>query len=487
MAVCNYELAPTKIPNWADPISCSEDPWAGAEDGRCIFHTSDRVTDINKLESKIKEADRIDGLQLNHQELSEGFTFEDIELYGGNFQNASLNRCKFINTSIYHSRFEGAELNNAIFSKQKPEDFKEIDEPIENRAPIRYCEFDKSNIKNADFYQINFVETNLQAENMVGIDMIDCSLPNIEFHDVNISYSNFSFSFLRDNVFKNCKLKESIFHGTVLENTRFIDSNIYDTDFRNAILDETDFKDVEIDHRTEFDSILVQEFLSDRYNENQLSLYEIRDIKKYLHNRRDEIPIKFEEKISNRGLLQKIFYGACRLISRRPRTEKFIDYNHLEHARYRYRDLASIFKNNDEPETSREYSVREKHAKRKNSLRDEKSSWPWLAFTRWTMKYGEEPIQPLKSAFFLVSVSAVLYPLLGIQYIESKEQIMYCACFSLRTTLSILHLSIVRLVSVSNTAIEPINLGVALAVIESIGGTLLTAMFIFTLGRRATE
>lgn len=487
MGVCNHELAPTKLPNWADPISCSEDSYAEAEDGRCILHTSDKVTDINKLESKISEASRIDGLQLNRQELSDGFTFEGIELYGGNFQNASLNKCKFINTSIYYSRFEGTDLNNATFSKQKPEKFREVDENIENRAPIRYCNFDKANIKEASFFQINFVETNLQAKNMVGIDMIDCSLPDIEFHDVNISHSNFSFSFLRDTVFKKCELKDSVFHGTILENTRFIDTNIYHTDFRNAILDETDFKDVEVDHRTEFDSILVQEYLSDRYNEDKLSLNEIRDVKEYLHGRREQIPINFKEKISDRSLFKDIFYSACRLVSRRPGTEKFIDYNHLEHARYRYRDLASIFKNNDEPETSREYSVREKHAKRKNSMKSEKSSWPWLAFTRWTMKYGEEPIQPLKSAFLLLSTSVVFYPLLGIQYVGSKEQIVYCVCFSSRATLSILHLSIVRLVSVSNTAIEPINLGVTLAMIESIGGALLTAMFVFTLGRRATE
>jgi len=487
VASCNYELPQNKVPNSADPISCSRCPWGGAEDGYCILHTSDRVTDVGKLESEINKADRIDGLQLNRQELSEKFIFEDMELYGGNFQNASLKKCMFINTSIYHSRFEGAELDNAIFSKQNKEKLKNINSPVENRIPIRYCSFNDTNLNGAIFNQVNFVKTDLHAKNMIGIEMIDCSLPDINFNGLNMSHSDFSFSFLRNTSFERCNLKESTFHATILENTRFIDVNIYNADFRNAILDETDFKDVEIDHRTKFDSILVQEYLSDRYNEGRLSLNTIKNIKNYLHNRREEVPIKFEDLILDRGVFKKIFYGIRRLISRRPRTKKSIDYKHLEHARYRYRDLAGIFKNNDEPETAREYSIREKHAKRKNSLKDNKSSWPWLAFTRWTMKYGEEPIQPLKAALALVIVSAVLYPLLGVQYVESKEQLIYCSCFSLPATFSVIHLSVVRLVSVSNTAIQPINLGVVLAVLESIGGALLTAMFVFTLGRRATE
>lgn len=487
VARCNHELSPDKLPKSARPSSCSREPWSGAEDERCILHTSQRIEDTSNLEAEIRHADRIDGLKLTHHDLSEGFEFENMELYGGDFQNADLNRCNFINTEIYHSRFEEAELEETKFGKTEHDESEADKGVVKSRVPIRYCSFDSANLREASFHEVNFLKTTLRGEDMIGIKLIDCSLPQMKFRDQNLRHSTFAYSSLRHAVFEKCNLQESNFNAAILKDTRFNNTNIYNSDFRNAVLDEADFIDVEIDHRTKFDSILVHEFLSDRYSEGKLNLDEIQSPKNYLHNRRGEVPISFEEKTSNRNILQRTLYGLKRLSARRPGKKKSIDYDHLEHARYRYRDLARIFKSNDEPEKAREYSVREKHAKRKNSLRNETSSWTWLAFTRWTMRYGEEPIQPLKAAVILVIGSAFLYPIFGVEYVDSSQRILYCSCFSIRAPLSILHLSIVRLLNVSNTAVQPVSLGVVLAVSESIAGALLTAMFVFTLGRRATE
>jgi len=109
------------------------------------------------------------------------------------------------------------------------------------------------------------------------------------------------------------------------------------------------------------------------------------------------------------------------------------------------------------------------------------------------MKYGEEPTQPLRMAGAIIIGSALLYPFFGVAQPDSQYLIQYCLSCGpssnniLQNAISIAHLSITRFFTPTNPGIEPTSWGVLIGLIESISGALLIAMFVFTLGRRATE
>jgi len=489
VGICGHKLSPERLPDSLQPNECKRKEWSDA-DGCCILHTTEKVDDITALESEIRDADRIDGLQLARQQLSEGFTFQEMQIYGGDFQNAKLTECEFIGTEIMHSRFEGAILDHATFKHENQSESNEDQSSITNtRTNLRHNSFENANLTGTSFRRNSFLNTEFDCEKLQSVEFIDCSLPNVSFKNQDFYDAEFSYSLLRETAFDGCDFHNVDFHATVLKETKFINSNLRKTDFRNAVLDETEFHDVKVDHRTKFDTLLVQEYLADRYSERVLSADEIKDPHEYLHSQRERIPIPFAEMVSEMGHLRRLWFAVKRFSSRHPRKEGEPDYSLLEHARYRYRDLSRVFGENDEPERSREYTVREKHTKRKNALRNDEASWLWLSFTRWTMQYGEKPVQPLKAALGVILISALLYPVFGITYVDSDHLISYClSCQpSLEAFFSVVHLSITRLLAPTNPGIEPIGLGVIVGLFESIIGALLAAMFVFTLGRRATE
>ena len=489
MRVCGHELSTEKLPNGVQPRKCDREVWSQG-DGRCILHTQETIDDTSELEDIIDASNRIDGLQLAGQQLELESSFNDMSLYGGNFQNAGLAKCDFRGTDIAHTRFEGANLDHAKFgeyTEEIPDNQK--NSPTKTRLDIRNNNFERAVLTGAQFQCASLLNSKFtDCNGLQGVEFIDCSLPGLMFDNQNLRDSKFSYSILRDTEFIECDFHNADFQATVLEESKFINSNLCNTDLRNAVLREPEFRNVQVDHRTQFDSLLVQEYLADQYSERYLDAEEMYEARKYLHSRRDEVPISFKDEISNREITEKLKLGVRRLCARRSGIEK-PDYSKLEHARYRYRDLSRIFGTSGEPEQSREYSVREKHTKRKNALRNDNSSWGWLVLSRWTMRYGEEPIQPIKVAATIAICSVILYPALGVEYVTSGQPILYCwSCSSsLDALISVGHLSVARLLTTANPSVKPANFGVALGLFESVAGALLTAMFVFTLGRRATE
>lgn len=488
---CGFRLSEQDLPPTVPQESCERSIWSWSEDERCILHTKDYVEETDELEEAIIEADRIDGLNFRRQSFQEGFQFKDIALYGANFQNADLTQCQFRNTDIINSRFEGANLSGAYFGPDESADDEQG--VVRVRYDFQSNDFDSADLSEVTFEKVDLMGSKFDCENMRSVDFIDCSLSEIEFTDQILKDSDFSFSLLRKTKFEKCDLHNSVFNAADLEQSMIINSNLRNSDLRSAVLDQTEFDNVQINPRTQFDTFLVQEYLADKYSQGELSLEKVEDPKDYLHNRRQKVPIPFGDRMGGRSRLQILHQSATRLRARLPGKNHEPDYDLLEHARYRYRDISQIFSANGEPERSREYSIREKHAKRKNALRNDESSWLWLVMTRWAMTYGEEPTQPLRVAGFIVILSALTYPIFGVIEGQSDQVIQYCLncqtsfIGSLQYAISIFHLSIVRLFTPTNPDVKPVGIGLWVGIIESISGALLTAMFVFTLGRRATE
>lgn len=488
MGNCNHSISTERLPEHAQPKTCDRPVWEGSNDDCCILHTEEFVEQSEELIAAIEESERIDGLEFGTQSLPGDFCFENIALFDANFQNSELNGCDFVESVVYNSRFEGAEMKNTSFI---PENREESEHVVHDRTNTRSNNFSESDLKGARFCEVDLNNSEFDSKCLQSVDFVDCGMAELSFTNQNLKDTNFSYTTLRNTVFENCDLHNATFHASKLDRTQFVNSNLRNTDLRNAILNRTEFDNVRIDDQTQIDSYLVQEYLADRYSEGEYDEESVNDITQYLHKRRDKIPIDFESERSDRGLLTRLSHSATRFLRRYSGSTASTDFTYLEHARYRYRDLSQLFSDNGEPERARKYSIREKHSKRKNALRNDDSSWSWLLLTRWTMKYGEAPTQPLLVAILIIGFSALSYPLFGVLDTNTGQTIRYCICLpnmeALNDAISIIHLSIVRLFTPTNPSFQPNGLGIVVGLFESIAGALLTAMFVFTLGRRATE
>jgi len=494
---CGHQLRRERLPPDITQITCEREPWEEASDDRCVLHTTDRVEPITKVTDALSDADRVHGLQVARQSLPDGFELSGVQLYKADLQNADLSNCTFQNVEIIESRFDGADLTNASFldsEKDDENDDEDEDGVIRTRNDMKSNNFSCAELTNTTFREIDLMGSVLECDNMESVEFLDCSLSELDFYDETLRDSDFSYSVLRETTFEECDLHNSTFHGSLLDNTKFVQSNLRTADLRNAILKTPEFDSVRVNHQTQFDAILVQEYLADRYCERSLSADVARNCKEFLHNRRNDVPMDLVDLGASDGRIDGIWKSLFRLFAQRPGTDDGPDIGHLVHARYRYRDLSRVFGENEEPERAREYAIREKECKRKNAFRKDDSSRIWLSLTRWMMTYGERPTQPLRVAFAVIVFSAVLYPVWGVKRSDSDQVVSYCwSCDpgfyqSLGRAISVGELSIVRFFTPANPGVvQRVGFGVIVGLLESISGALLVAMFVFTLGRRATE
>jgi len=498
VSTCGHQLPRERLPPDITQITCDREPWKEASDDRCVLHTADRVEPITKVTDALSDADRVHGLQIARQSFPDGFELSGVQLYDADLQNADLSNCTFQNVEITESRFEGANLTNALFLYSEKDgendDGGDEDGVVRTRNDMKSNNFSGAELTNTTFREIDLMGSVLECDNMKSVEFLDCSLSELDFYDETLRDSDFSYSILHETTFEECDLHNSTFHGSLLDSTKFLQANLRTADLRNAILKTPEFDSVRVNHQTQFDTILVQEYLADRYCEGSLSADVARDCKEFLHNRRGDVPIEFTDFGSSEGRIDGVWKSLLRLFAQRPGTDDGPDVGHLVHARYRYRDLSRVFGENEEPERAREYAIREKDCKRKNALRKDDSSRIWLSMARWMMTYGERPTQPLRVAFAVIVFSAVLYPVWGVRGSGSNQVISYCwSCDpgfyqNLERAISVGELSIVRLLTPANPgAVQPVGFGVVVGLLESILGALLLAMFVFTLGRRATE
>lgn len=489
MPTCDHQLSAEDLPPDIQQISCDRSPWGEASDDKCILHTTDRVKATDELTEALKEATKVHGLEFGHQKLPQGFELHGCLIYKANFQNADISGCTFRGTEIRNSRLEGANLEGTSFLPDEETDGG----VVRNLVDITSNNLTNADLSSATFREVNLMDSVLNCEDMRSVSFLDCALSELEFVDQKLRDSDFSYSLLRRTKFEDCDIHNGTFQASVLDGTHFVNTNLRAADLRNSILDQPEFDSVKVNHQTQFDSYLVQEYLADQYCQGELQAETVNDVREFLHNRRNHIPMDFEGLASSGGWDEKVTRSIRRFFAQRSGIENKPDIAHLVHARYRYRDLASIFSSNGEPEIAREYTIREKHAKRKNAFRMDGSSRVWLAFTRWTMTYGEEPTQPIKVAIAIIVLSAALYPIWGVTPTGSEQVFRYCLDCKpsiegiIQRSIAIGELSIVRFFAPTNPSVEPIGFGVFLGLFQTIAGALLTAMFVFTLGRRATE
>jgi len=169
----------------------------------------------------------------------------------------------------------------------------------------------------------------------------------------------------------------------------------------------------------------------------------------------------------------------------------------LEAAAWAYRELQHIFENNGLPKAARDSYNREKDARRRLAWNRgqyrEAAKWE---LSRLVMHYGSSPYRILGVSAIIIVVAAILYPVTGgILETQGEQAIAYTidnperapGWWIVRVLGKSLYFSVVTFITLGYGDIQPLGTWARLlASIETILGSLLSALLVFVLARSVT-
>ncbi|WP_226022025.1 pentapeptide repeat-containing protein [Halomicrobium salinisoli] len=172
--------------------------------------------------------------------------------------------------------------------------------------------------------------------------------------------------------------------------------------------------------------------------------------------------------------------------------------NHpLEAASWTYRELQQLYRDNALPKLARRSYNLEKDARRRLAWtqRDYGNAIKWEV-SRWVMRYGSSPYRVLLVSLFVIVVCALLFPLTGgIQETQGGQAITYTIEDPEATPLwwtaeilyKSLYFSMITFATLGYGDIQPVGpYARMLAAVETIIGSLLSAILVFVLTRIVT-
>jgi len=155
-------------------------------------------------------------------------TFSNINVSNSNIVDKEFENCIFENCSFIESVFENCNFTDCIFTS---------------------CVL--SAIKNISS---SFSEVQFKDSKVIGFDWAKAkSLRSLEFHNCQLTYSNFKLLKLHHLKIINCQATEINFSGSDLTDADFGGSDLEKTIFQNTNLTKTNFKraiNYSIDHKT---------------------------------------------------------------------------------------------------------------------------------------------------------------------------------------------------------------------------------------------
>lgn len=307
-----------------------------------------------------------------------------------------------------------------------PEDGKTV-EMLEDAAPEPGDDLDGAYLKQASLLGVDwFVGTSL-----VGADFTEAEVNSSDFSDANLLFATLT----------DVSAINADFTGANLEGAIFTNADLRRTTLEDALLDEVVFTDIHIGSGTTFD---------------ETSIYE------------------------------------------RESVEPTLSRDHpLEAAVWTYRQFQQIYQENALPQLARQSHNLEKNARRR--LAFERGNYvkalKWEA-SRLVMEYGSSPYRVLGASLLVIVASAILFPLTGgIQETQGEAAITYtienpreAPPLWLGTVLvKSLYFSVVTFATLGYGDIQPIGTWARLlASVETILGSLLSALLVFVLARIVT-
>ncbi|WP_435345092.1 pentapeptide repeat-containing protein [Haloarchaeobius sp. HRN-SO-5] len=482
---CGFQLDVADIPVGVSQIRCNRETW---QDGRCILHADSEQKELDSVcEALADQGPRIDAPKLQNIDFGDSFDFSKYTLYcadfsganleGADFNAATLRKAKFINSTLDHVDFlDDADLSHAKLTN----------------STLRDTRFTGSNLQNAT----------LKNTTGLSIKCQNAKLMDADFTGSELSDGNFLGANLREATLSQVDLRGTLCIGCNLERADLSEADLRDCSLSLSKLHEADVRNIQADHRTNFgEEVGVEEQEAINNFDEQLigieneilngdsiggldgkSWYEA-TADRDAESRSDSDPI-----VPVIGRVDTLKYAVKRFTNRALSNEAS-NPGKLETATHVYRDYQRIFEENQLHEKRRKYHIRQKSAQRKAAVED--SNWlRWfkLALARFAFLHGESPRRVVESSAFLALLFAVVYPVFGVQNAKGTTfNYVLEPAFSWEAVYATVSLSLARFLNAPNSDYHAIGFGRIIVSTETVLGALFLALFVFTLGRRATE
>ncbi len=391
--------------------------------------------------------ERIDGAILRGLNINKRISFENCKLFNGDFRESELEGTCFEEASLQGSDFSDCNLDYADFSE----------------GNLRKADLSGANMKASNFDLADLKSATLDSVNALSCEFNEARVMETSFEDGDLRDASFTSSNLRGSVLSQADLKNASLKDCFCEQVDFFRADLRESNLKGARLFEANFSDAKVDHTTEIGS---------------KSIYEIEADQEVL------------EQTSNSYLLKHLPKSIQLAIGRNPKTGYELSEESLNKAILSYRDFHRIATENSLSRLKRQFSVREKHSKRKiECQRGNFIQWFKLSLSRHTMLYGESPKHVVRSSIITIGIFAIIYGFIGLKDPSTGVEYSFVPRIEVNpeATLAVLEYSISRFFNSPESDLVVSEGGQIIATLESGIGAFLIALFVFVLGRRATN
>lgn len=490
--------------------------WRRTNDNeRCIWHRDETgKSAANLAENRTEHWERLDGAilrgigindnlsfsqcTLDHVDLTNssmrGTDFSGANLDYADFSDADINWADFSDANIYRGTFCSVDLGGSVFC------CAQLDNADFTDAQLEGTDFSDAVASDAIFTNAVLIRPNFTDAKLNHVDFTDAEFETPNFSDANLWRANFTDASLRSADLSYANLTES----------RLSDIDCQYSDLEGADLTDARASDADLTDATVTDAIARGSHLSKATLEN--TTLTRTDLREADLSGADFYQTQFADIRINS---ETDFGDMCSYEMDDESPGIANETPPLKAAIWVYRRLETLHKENALADRAREYHVRKEETQRKSywkdwnnwddvdSLRYVFRSWNLpkaliYSVNRWLTRYGESPYRVIGFSLLTVLGLAVLYPFAGIQgdgyarpitwenAIDTSSSAVEIATDLLATFGNSIYFSTVTFTTLGYGDMRPLAWGKGLATVESFLGSLLMALLVFVLGRRAT-
>lgn len=450
-----------------------------------------------------------------------GATVYDCHMNYLEIEDATLQDSLWLDSDLSSCRFESASGESVTF---KDVDFaeSEIEMLRLTESEIEECGLSKANISDSTFNRTTFTRPQVELLEIWETEFQECTFTEMETHQMYFKRCEFAETSLsqvsfRDGNFHGCdltgidslpdQLQEVTFYNADLSGLDLSEANLRGASLAYATLSEVDFT-----------SATLRDVNAHEANLNMANLEAVDARNSHFEGADFEDAILIDADLRNSRLCRAKLYQAVlsdTLINNRttfnekcayhyPRNSPDNDHAHrLEAAVWMHRSLQNLHEENELVQRARQHHVQKEEAYRKYH-RGEGNRWQYLTYTinAHTTRHGENPWRVVWRSISVILLFALLFPSIGgIRGGETDAPLhVFPVQLSLlqlpwvaglpyldhfQTFLTSLYFSVVTFTTLGYGDFQPATPAAQFfAGVESLVGSLLMALFVFTLGRR---
>jgi hypothetical protein len=171
-------------------------------------------------------------------------------------------------------------------------------------------------------------------------------------------------------------------------------------------------------------------------------------------------------------------------------SQEYAEAVHRTKREWSYQRIEDLYRRNGLPEQARSMYYRRKDVRRQNHREEgHYLRYIYATLAKLSSNYADSPWRVVASSFVVIGISALLYPIFGIQSSATGSTLTYTAEPPIHWPWLLeqsVYLSTVTFTTLGHSDLQPIGWGQTVMTAESFLGVLLMAFLVFVLGRRTT-